>query len=526
MATQPGLKAVDLFEAVHRGEVKALWIMATNPVVSLPDADRVKAAIEACPLVVVSEVVANSDTVKLADIALPATGWGEKTGTVTNSERRISRQRSFLQAPGEARHDWQAICEVARRMGYDGFAFSSPADIYREYAALSAFENEDSRDFDIGADAAISEAEYDALEPYQWPKPARRARPGATEGDHHRFFADGQFYTPDRRAHFVATPFRPAASQPGPAAPFILNTGRVRDHWHTMTRTGKSARLSAHIAEPFLEIHPTDAGTLGLKPASLAELTNAYGRAVLRVLITDRAQPGTVFAPMHWTDRYSSSGRVDALVAPNVDPVSGQPESKHGTVLITPLKAAWFGFMVTREELASELLSGLDYWAAAKAGAGWRYELAGGGEIPDWLGKAIPHEEALQLSGRQGHLGRALVQGDRLQAAIIAASNGPVEADRTWLAGLLDQPLDSETRIGLLAGRPAMGKSAGKIVCSCLGVGSAAIQEAVHAGALSVDGIGAATGAGTNCGSCKPEIRTMLERFKAERKSSQSIAAE
>ena len=152
--------------------------------------------------------------------------------------------------------------------------------------------------------------------------------------------------------------------------------------------------------------------------------------------------------------------------------------------------------------------------------------MAGGGEIPDWLGKAIPHEEALQLSGRQGHLGRALVQGDRLQAAIIAASNGPVEADRTWLAGLLDQPLDSETRIGLLAGRPAMGKSAGKIVCSCLGVGSAAIQEAVHAGALSVDGIGAATGAGTNCGSCKPEIRTMLERFKAERKSSHSIAAE
>ncbi|MCI4643495.1 MAG: molybdopterin-dependent oxidoreductase [Hyphomonadaceae bacterium] len=526
MATEPGLKAVDLFEAVHRGEVKALWIMATNPVVSLPDADRVKAAIAACPLVVVSEVVANSDTVKLANIALPATGWGEKTGTVTNSERRISRQRSFLKAPGEARHDWQAVCEVARRMGFDGFEFGSPADIYREYAALSAFENNDSRDFDIGADAEISKADYDALEPYQWPKPAGRARPGAGTGDHHRFFADGQFYTPDRRARFVATPYRPAASQPGPATPFILNTGRVRDHWHTMTRTGKSTRLSAHIAEPFLEVHPKDADKIGLAPASLAELTNAYGRAVLRVLITDRAQPGTVFAPMHWTDRYSSSGRVDALVAPNTDPVSGQPESKHGTVFIAPLKAAWFGFMVTREALTPELLSELDYWAVAKAGSGWRYELAGSAEMSDWLGKAIPADEALQLSSRHDQLGRALVQGDRLEAAIIASSNGPVEADRTWLAGLLDLPIDGETRIGLLAGRPAMGKSAGKIICSCLGVGSAAIQEAVHAGALSVDGIGAATGAGTNCGSCKPEIRAMLERFKAEHAQSQTIAAE
>lgn len=526
MASQPGLKAVDLFEAVHRGEVKALWIMATNPVVSLPDADRVRAAIEACPMVVVSEVVANSDTVKLADVALPATGWGEKTGTVTNSERRISRQRSFLKAPGEARHDWQAICEVARRMGYDGFDFGSPVDIYREYAALSAFENNDSRDFDIGADAAISVAEYDALEPYQWPKPARRRRPGATDGDHHRFFADGQFYTPNRRARFVATPFRPAVSQPSPATPFILNTGRVRDHWHTMTRTGKSARLSAHIAEPFLEIHPADAEKTGLKAASLAELSNAYGRAVLRVLITERAQPGTIFVPMHWTARYSSSGRIDALVAPNTDPISGQPESKHGTVSIAPLKAAWFGFMVTLEELATELLSGLDYWAVAKAGAGWRYELAGSAEMSDWLGKAIPADEALQLSSRRDQLGRALVQGDRLEAAIIASSNGPVEADRNWLVSLLNQPMDTETRIGLLAGRPASGKSAGKIICSCLGVGSAAIQEAVHAGALSVDGIGAATGAGTNCGSCKPEIRAMLERFKAERAKSQTIAAE
>ncbi|EHS53967.1 molybdopterin oxidoreductase, partial [Rhizobium sp. PDO1-076] len=240
-----GLKAVDMFDAVADGRIKALWIMSTNPVVSMPDADRVKAAIEACPFVVVSDILKDTDTARLADVLLPATGWGEKSGTVTNSERRISRQRPFLTAPGEARPDWWQLAEVGRRMGFDkAFDYTSPSEIFAEHAALSAFENDDERDFDIGAYAAIDEDDYDSLRPFQWPQQV-----GKPSGDT-RFFADGHFYHADRRARFIATPAK-LPVRTSLDFPLILNTGRVRDHWHTMTRTGKSARLSAHIAEPF-----------------------------------------------------------------------------------------------------------------------------------------------------------------------------------------------------------------------------------------------------------------------------------
>lgn len=526
MATQPGLKAIDMFEAVGRGDIKAIWIMATNPVVSLPDADAVRKAIEKCPFVAVSDVVSNSDTVKLADVALPATGWGEKSGTVTNSERRISRQRSFLQPPGEARHDWWAICEVARRMGFEGFDFETAAHIYREYAALSGFENHNTRDFDIGGDANLSDEAYNRLTPFQWPRPAGRSRPGKISGNSHRFFEDGRFYTPDQRARFVATPFRHAASRPCSDTPFILNTGRVRDHWHTMTRTGKSARLSAHIAEPFIEVHPLDAQKIGLRAAHLAKVSNAFGRGVFRVLITKRMRRGSVFAPMHWTDRFSSNGRVDALVAPIVDPVSGQPESKHSTVNITPLEPEWHAFLISRTELSKPELRDLDYWAAARVPGGWKYELAGGGNVHAWVLRLCPDEASIQLSGALGRVGRAHVAGDALQSAVIASTLGPVEADRSWLERQITGSIDFETRLGLLAGRPASGKSAGRIICSCMGVGSAAIGEAICAGADSVDGIGAATGAGTNCGSCKPEIRSFFDAFRAKAASTQPAAAE
>jgi assimilatory nitrate reductase catalytic subunit len=250
MAEKPGLKAVDMFRAVAEGRIKALWIMATNPADSLPDADAVEAALKVCPFVVVSDIASATDTLRHAHVKLPSAGWGEKDGTVTNSERRISRQRPFLSPPGEARADWWQLAEVAKRMGFaEAFDYSNPAEIFREYAALSAEENDGSRDFDIGAHAAIEPAEFDALQPFQWPALAK----GTPEGDDFRFFASGNFYTPDRRARFIAVKPEPRRVIDG-EYPFVLNTGRVRDHWHTMTRTGKSARLSAHMAEPFAEI--------------------------------------------------------------------------------------------------------------------------------------------------------------------------------------------------------------------------------------------------------------------------------
>src|SRR6201994_826330 len=227
IATHEGLKAVQMFEAIGRGEVKALWVMGTNPVVSLPDADVVREAMKKLELFVVSENVRSHDTVNAGvHVLLPALAWGEKSGTVTNSERRISRQRSFLPAPGEARPDWWMLSEVARRLGFGAaFDYKSAADIFREHAALSTFENNGSRDFDIGALTSLSDDAFDALAPVQWPL-REGTEPQA------RFFADGNFYTNDHKARFVAPEIPALRSETSAGRPLRLNTGRIRDQWH------------------------------------------------------------------------------------------------------------------------------------------------------------------------------------------------------------------------------------------------------------------------------------------------------
>src|SRR5919112_1791464 len=289
IAERPGLKAVDLFRAIGEGQVKAIWIMGTNPADSLPDADKVQEALRACPFVVVSDVT-RTDTTRHAHVLLPAAGWAEKSGTVTNSERRISRQRSFMKAPGEARPDWRIICDVAARMGFaDAFDYRSPAEIFREHAALSGIANEGARDFDISACAELSESAYDTLEPFQWPRRPGEARDDATT----RFFAEGSFYTPDRRGRFVPTPV--ALQAVSPEFPLILNTGRIRDQWHTMTRTAKTPRLMSHYAESFCEIHPEDSQAAGIAPATLVRIVSPQGTAVVRALVTERQQKGSIF---------------------------------------------------------------------------------------------------------------------------------------------------------------------------------------------------------------------------------------
>jgi len=258
---RPGLKAVDLFDAVHEGRVKAVWIMATNPVVSLPNADRVRAALEQCELVIVSDCIADTDTMRLAHIKLPALGWGEKDGTVTNSERRISRQRGLLPPPGEAKPDWWALAEVGKAMGYDeAFAYTHPARIFREHAALSAFENNPEsgiRDFNIGLLAQMDNSEYNALKPVQWP-----VTPDAPLGTG-RLFTDQRFYTPDGKARLIALSYRAPVNALSADYPLVLNTGRIRDQWHTMTRSGLTPRLLQHIGEPFAEMHPDEAKNAG-----------------------------------------------------------------------------------------------------------------------------------------------------------------------------------------------------------------------------------------------------------------------
>ncbi len=377
IAERPGLKAVDMFRAVGEGRIKALWIACTNPAVSMPDADAVRAAIKGCDFTVVSDITGQTDTARLADVLLPATGWGEKDGTVTNSDRTISRQRPALPAPGLARHDWAIFAEVGRRMGWhDAFDYRGPAEIFREHAALSGIAGRLGRDFDISGLADISDADYDDLKPTRWPVSATRS--GG------RFFGDGRFFTPDGRARLLPVRQTAPAARREPCYPYRLNTGRTRDQWHTMTRTGLAPRLSRHLAEPFLQIHPEDAATLDLAPAHLARVKSPHGEAILRVLVSEDAAPGAPFAPMHWTGETAPAGRIDALVAPATDPVSGQPESKASVVAIERYNAAWYGFAVA----ASKPSANVAYWARMRTSQGWRMELAGETACGDWRGFA------------------------------------------------------------------------------------------------------------------------------------------
>src|SRR5208337_363825 len=224
IAAKPGLKAVDLFRAVGEGRIKALWIMATNPVDSMPRANEVRSALQRCPFVVVSDITAKTDTTACADVLLPSLGWGEKDGTVTNSERRISRQRAFMPAPGEACADWWQLAEVGKRLGFaNAFSYRNAAEIFAEHAGLSAFGNDGSRAFDIGAYAGIPAANYEDLEPFQWPQAAQLPQRVT------RLFGKGGFFTADGRGRFVPTPWCAPASETARAFPLVLNTGRIRD---------------------------------------------------------------------------------------------------------------------------------------------------------------------------------------------------------------------------------------------------------------------------------------------------------
>jgi len=512
IAEKPGLKAVDMFDAVAQGQIKALWIMSTNPVDSMPDGDKVEAAIRNCPFVVVSDVLAETDTARHAHVKLPAAAWGEKEGTVTNSERRISRQKTFLEMPGEARADWWHLAEVAKRMGFaKAFEYKSVADIFREFASLSLFENQGERDFDIGAYAMIPNADYQNLKPFQWPQ-KHGERPQET-----RFFANGEFYTPDRQARFVSPSNSIAPVEIEAASSFILNTGRVRDHWHTMTRTGKSDRLSVHLAEPFAEIHPEDAAKTGIDDAELIEIENERGSITVRALITERQQRGHLFVPIHWNDQFASNARVDRLVSSASDPFSGQPALKMARVTFKACPVSLYGFVITREK---PMVPKSAYWALAKSAAGWRMEFALKDESVNMeliknmivAGYEMADEPVSYIDAAAGEQRYGWFDGKGLVAALFL-SRSPVEFSRSLILDALARTYtDGASRHALLAARASTEQAdKGTIICACLNVGSNEIGAGIAKGCQTVASIGEATGAGTNCGSCRSEIAAILK---------------
>ncbi len=502
IATRPGLKAIELFDAVGRGEIKAVWVMATNPVASLPNADAVRVALQKCDTAIVSEAIRASDTVDACRIRLPALAWAEKSGTVTNSERVISRQRSFLRAPGEARQDWWIVSQVARRLGFgEAFAWKSVADIFREHAALSAFENDGTRDFDIGAHATIDDTAYDALAPFVWGK--------------ERFFADGRFFHADRRARFVAAVPRAPVHAPNIEHPLRLNTGRLRDQWHTMTRTGKSPRLAGHRPEPTVELHPRDASARGIVDGSIVAIESRWGRAVLRAHLSEAVRSGEAFAPMHWTAQLSRNGRVNAAVNPVVDPISGQPELKHTPVEIRALAVKWHGTILARRPV---MLPTIAYWTRLTGAGHTAYLIAGEqplAEVRKALAAAIrATNPGPWLEGGVQGLGAVIGDG-RLEAVMVTGETRD-ESARDRLAPFMTvERLSVDQRNALLQGGNASDR--GGEMCACFGVSCHAIEEAIADGATSLDAIGEVTRAGTNCGSCRPEIRALLRAARMKK---------
>jgi assimilatory nitrate reductase catalytic subunit len=498
MATKPGLKAVDLFRAINEGRVKALWVMATNPAVSLPDANSVREALESVPFLVVSDIMADTDTSVHADVRLPAAGWGEKDGTVTNSDRTISRQRPFLALPGEAKPDWWIVTEVARRMGWrNAFAYDRPADIWREHARLTAYQNDGQRVLNLRGHATIGNDAYERMEPFRWGE--------------ERPFSDGHFSTPDGKARFVLTK-QMDIQEPLKQWPMTLNTGRYRDQWHTMSRTGLSPKLARHREEPLVEIHPRDAEELGIVDRDLARVQTAQGDSIFRVAISGGQRPGEIFTPIHWTDQMSSGGRTGLLPRPLVDPHSGQPGFKSTPASVEKVAAEWKGFLILR---GSEPVKLPCLWATRiSVPGGALYEVAGNGD-PARLEAFLPKGDRVEaMDASRGTRRIATISEGKLCGVMFVTRTGLLPS-RDWLI----RQLEAEGVGGsVLAARgPGNQPDKGATICVCFDIGLNQIMTAIREQSLvDVPAIGRAIGAGTNCGSCRPALANILAQIPQE----------
>jgi assimilatory nitrate reductase catalytic subunit len=352
---------------------------------------------------------------------------------------------------------------------------------------------------------AISDEAFEALSPVQWPYRLGDA------GPQQRFFSDGGFFASDRRARFVAPDVPALRSETHAGRPLRLNTGRIRDQWHTMTRTGTSPRLGQHLPEPFVEVHPDDAARHGVFDGDFARVVTDYGQCVLKVVVTGRQQRGTLFAPIHWSQANSSAARVGALVAPFTDPFSGQPESKATAASISPHEYVFRGFALSRAPLQ---LPDHAWWARVSVGGGFGYLIADNADLSGWSSwlRSVAGPDLAEYSDFGGGVFRAAsFAADQIETCLFL---GPAHDAGDWnvvkeLFGL--GVLGDDQRRILLSGKPIGGvANTGPIICACFGVGRNTICDAVAAGARSAAEIGLRLKAGTNCGSCIPELKHLI----------------
>jgi len=340
IADKPGLTATDMFDALEAGTLKAIWIINTNPLVSMPDANRIEAALKNARFVVVQDVSTRADTVAFADVVLPAAAWLEKEGTMTNAERRIAHLPKIIDGPGEALPDAEIIWRFAQKMGFsEAFDYQSPSEVYDEYARLTAGTNVD-----------VTGVSYDVLKrerTVQWPFSVNSGQLTGSSRDTDkgtkRLFTDHRFYTPNQRAQIHAVPDGNTSEPTDVDFPLVLTTGRIRDQWHTMTKTGRVAKLNQHSPQPFLQLHPHDARTRNIRDGQLVVVQGRRGQVRVKAQLTDEVRPGLCFLPMHWGKQLAAGAganlnRANNLTNALVDPRSKEPDFKFSAVEVLPYK--------------------------------------------------------------------------------------------------------------------------------------------------------------------------------------------
>lgn len=553
---KPGKTAVEMFQAAADGEIRALWIACTNPAQSMPDQATVRRALERCEFVVVQEAFSTTSTCDFADLLLPATTWGEKEGTVTNSERRISRVRPAVTAPGQARDDWAIGVAFARRLEARLARTGAPNTLF-PYGDAESVWNEH-RESTRGRDLDITGMSYAMLEaaPQQWP-----LREGEATG-RARLYEDGVFPTADGRARFVDTPYKPVAEAREARYPFSLNTGRLRDQWHGMSRTGTLGRLFGHVAEPSVQMHPQDMARRQLAEGDLVHVTSRRGSIVLPVAASAEVGLSQAFIAMHWGGEYlsgsSSTGErlagVNALTTPSYCPDSKQPELKHTAVKILKaelpwslLAAAWLpqDAALDTAGVLRGLMQSFPFASCVPFGAGAALE----GSAPERTGilfraaayEAPPDavlariESLLALGGsdtlryadaRRGQRRAVRLVRDGEDARLEGFLLGGDTRAEAWIKALLQDRLPAQAYGRQLlrpgAAAPAGVAARGKVICSCLGVTQTAIEAQLATGSgdehQRLAGLQGALKCGSNCGSCLPELKRMVRAAAAGHK--------
>ncbi|MGA8514279.1 MAG: molybdopterin-dependent oxidoreductase, partial [Burkholderiaceae bacterium] len=553
--SQPGKTAVEMFQAAADGEIKALWIACTNPAQSMPDQATVRRALERAELVIVQEAFATTETCQYADLLLPATTWGEKDGTVTNSERRISRVLPAIPAPGEARHDWSIAVEFARRLQTQTalFPYQTPEQIWNEH-----------RESTRGRDLDITGLSYALIEqaPQQWP-----FKQGDQEGKK-RLYEDAIYPTPDGRANFVNTVYKPTAEQRESRYPFSLNTGRLRDQWHGMSRTGTLGRLFGHVAEPSVQMNKQDMVRRILKDGDLVHVTSKRGSILLPVQACEEIGLSQAFVAMHWGSEFlsgrSSTGErlagINALTTSAYCPSSKQPELKHAAVKILKAELPWTLLAVawlpedqahTTRAALQKLMARFEFATCVPFGREDTGEDAAATPPSQPLHAAVPPplrgilfraasnyapeddslaqiEALLGLSGADTLRYEDKKRGQRRAARLVRTAQGKAELQgfilagdtsaQAWIKTLLQDQLDAQAYGRLLlspgAKAPVAIQSKGAQVCTCFNVTAPEIDRFLR-NCTGSDGqkLSALQGnlkCGTNCGSCLPQVKRMV----------------